>query len=410
MSVLTDYCGNALPTEPGYGGNNLADLFESCGTLVAQGSITPDPHPLHGAGRHDLIGLADRLRAAGVDPTRYRSVCLVMVDGLGQSLLNAYGSYAPFLKKATQLGPIHSAVPSTTVASLSSLGTATPPGYHGMAGYEVKNPATGTVMNQLSGWDKAVDPHQWQPHPTVFERYQNHLDVATVSLSKYAGTGLSEAGLRGGRFVHAAGYAARTTLAASLLNSRKPSLVYLYWGEIDQAGHKFGTRSDQWLEQLEELNLALKSLARRLPPHVLLLVTADHGMVDIAPESRIDYSGDTALLDNIELTAGEPRMVQLYLKDASDTARQDTLGRWAEAWGEQAWVFDSEDLFDAGYFGQPITDEARRRIGGIIVAAREPIALYDMRHYKPHALQMVGQHGSLTLEETQVPLLMLPTG
>lgn len=143
---------------------------------------------------------------------------------------------------------------------------------------------------------------------------------------------------------------------------------------------------------------------------MLLLVTADHGMVDIAPENRIDYSGDTALLDNIELTAGEPRMVQLYLKDASASARQDALGRWAEAWGEQAWVFDSEDLFDAGYFGQPITDEARRRIGDIIVAAREPIALYDMRHYKPHALQMVGQHGSLTLEETQVPLLMLPTG
>ena len=410
MSVLTDYRGNALPTEPGYGCNNLADLFESCGTLVAQGSITPDPHPLHGAGRHDLLGLADRLRAAGVDPTCYRSVCLVMVDGLGQSLLNAYGSYAPFLKKATQLGPIHSAVPSTTVASLSSLGTATPPGYHGMAGYEVKNPATGAVMNQLSGWDKAVDPHQWQPHPTVFERYQKHLDVATVSLSKYAGTGLSEAGLRGGRFVHAAGYAARTTLAASLLNSRKPSLVYLYWGEIDQAGHKFGTRSDQWLEQLEELNLALKSLARRLPPHVLLLVTADHGMVDIVPENRIDYSGDMALLDNIELTAGEPRMVQLYLKDASTSARQDALGRWAEAWGDQAWVFDSEELFEAGYFGKPVTDEARRRIGDIIVAAREPIALYDMRHYKPHALQMVGQHGSLTLEETQVPLLMLPTG
>lgn len=407
---MKDFCGTALPPLPGYGSNNVGDLFESCGTLTGQGAIVPDEHPLYGLGQHDLIGLADRLQAVGKDPSRYRSVCLVMVDGLGQSLLSSYGSYAPFLKNATQLGPIHSAVPSTTVASLTSLGTSCPPGYHGMAGYEVKNPATGTVMNQLSGWDKTVSPREWQPYPTVFERYQKHLDVVTVSLSKYAGTGLSEAGLRGGRFVHASGYAARTTLAASVLMARKPSLVYLYWGEIDQAGHKYGVNSSQWLAQLEELNSALKSLARRLPPHVLLLVTADHGMVDIAPEGRIDYSGDKALLDNVELTAGEPRMVQLYLKDKSPAAVEDTLGRWGEAWGKQAWVMEAQQMFSAGYFGQTISESARLRIGDIIVATREPIALYDMRHYKPHALQMVGQHGSLTAAETQVPLLMLPTG
>lgn len=407
---MKDFCGSSLPPAPGYRSHNVGDLFESCGALTAQGSILPEPHPLYGPGRHDLLGLADRLQQVGQDPSRYRSVCLIMVDGLGQFLLSRSGSYAPFLKSATQLGPLHSALPSTTVASLASLGTACPPGYHGMAGYEVKNPATGAVMNQLSGWDKSVSPRDWQPYPTVFERYQNHLDVATVSLSKYAGTGLSEAGLRGGRFVHASGYAARTTLAASLLTARKPSLVYLYWGEIDQAGHKYGTDSSQWHEQLEELNLALKSLARRLPPHVLLLVTADHGMVDIAPEARIDYSQDRHLLDNIELTAGEPRMVQLYLKDKSPAAMEDTLGRWSQAWGHQAWIIETEQIFQAGYFGEYIRQEARDRIGDILVAAREPIALYDMRHYKPHSLQMVGQHGSLTAEETQVPLLMLPTG
>lgn len=407
---MKDFCGNELPVAPPYGANTVADLFESAGTLTAQGSLTPEPHPIYGSGRHDLLGIAGRIEKAGGKPHTYRSVCVVMVDGMGESLLRTYGSYAPFLKNATSLGPLHSAVPSTTVASLTSLGTSSPPGYHAMAGYELKNPETGQVMNQLSGWDKTVDPHLWQPHPTVFERYEKHLDVATVSLSKYAGTGLSEAGLRGGRFVHAQGYAARTTLAASLLSSRKPSLVYLYWGELDQAGHKYGAHSQQWLEQLEELNLALKNLAKRLPPHVLLLVTADHGMVDVEPTNRYDYSQDPALLENIELTAGEPRMVQLHLKDTSAAAKEATMQRWADAWGEQAWIIDTEEAFNGGYFGAHITETARARIGEVLVAAREPVALYDMRHYKPHALNMVGQHGSLTAEETQVPLLMLPTG
>lgn len=118
---MHDYCGNPLPELPGYAANNVADLFESAASLTAQGGITPDPHPLYGAGRHDLLNLAGRLTDAGEKANTYRSVCVVMVDGLGESLLRTYGSYAPFLKNALSLGPLHSAVPSTTVASHTCL-------------------------------------------------------------------------------------------------------------------------------------------------------------------------------------------------------------------------------------------------------------------------------------------------
>lgn len=410
MSEVLDFAGHPLPAAPGYGKNNVADLFESAATLVAQGSLTPEPHPVWGPGRHDRLEIAQLVQNAGYDPATYRSVCVVMVDGLGEELLRRYGSYAPYLKNAPSLGPLHSAVPSTTAASLTSFGTAMAPGTHGVAGYEVRNPENNTVMNQLSGWPADVDPRQWQPRRTVFERWEGQCDVATVSLSKYQGTGLSEAGLRGGRFIHAQSPAARVTLAASILSARKPSLVYLYWGEIDQAGHRYGVDSQRWLEQLEELNMAMKRLADRLPPHVLILLTADHGMVDIPRENRFDYSNDEALLGNVELTAGEPRMVQLYLKDSSAAGKRATLEAWSQAWGDRAWVIDSEELFEHGYFGSTVTDEARSRIGDVIVACREGIALYDMRHFKPHAMNMVGQHGSLTSAETTVPLLLLPTG
>ncbi|MDO4917468.1 MAG: alkaline phosphatase family protein [Rothia sp. (in: high G+C Gram-positive bacteria)] len=406
---MQDFCGHPLPENPGYGRGNVADLFESAGTLVAQRSLTPDTHPFLGDGAHDTLDLGQRIAQAGYDPEKYRSVCVVMVDGLGENLLRRYGSYAPYLKKTASLGPLHSAFPSTTAASLTSFGTGLAPGAHGIAGYEILNPATDTVVNQLSGWDKNIDPKQWQPYPTVFERYENHCDVATVSLSKYQGSGLSLAGLRGGRFIHAQSPSARITMATSILSARKPSLVYMYWGEIDQAGHRYGVDSQEWIEQLEELNLAMRRLAERLPPHVLILLTADHGMVDIPSENRIDYSGDVELLGNIRHIAGEPRMVQLYLNDSSPDAKAATMQRWADRWGEKAWIIDTEALCENGYFGQKVTQEARSRMGDIMVSCREPIALYDMRHFKPHALHMVGQHGSLTNEETAVPLLLLAT-
>ena len=74
-----------------------------------------------------------------------------MVDGLGEQLLQSYGSYAPYLKKTVFLGALDAAFPTTTAASLGSLGTASAPGAHGIAGYEVRNPTTNTVMNHLRG-------------------------------------------------------------------------------------------------------------------------------------------------------------------------------------------------------------------------------------------------------------------
>ena len=207
----------------------------------------------------------------------------------------------------------------------------------------------------------------------------------------------------------ATGYDARITYATELLASRTPTLVYLYWGELDQAGHRHGAGSDTWLEQLEELNLALRRLAQRAPAWAGIFLTADHGMVNIPEQERIDYSHDTELLNNVALTAGEPRAVQLYLHDTSEAARTETARRWAAAWGERAWVLDSRDLYTRGYMGPTVSEAARERIGDILVCARDDIALYDMRHYKEQSLKMVGQHGSLTDAERRIPLLYLPT-
>ena len=415
--ALHDILGAPLPPAPAYGRNSIADVLESASSLVAQRSLVRPVHALDSDPAFnsvaDPLNLAARLTEHDIDPASFRHACVILVDGLGEELLNRYAGYAPALRKSLSLGPLDAAFPTTTAASLTSLGTGTAPGAHGIAGYEVRNPAgnggAGSVMNHLSGWDQSVDPHAWQPLPTVLERHHTNRRVLTISLGKYRGTGLTEAALRGGDFVDAVGYNARVTYALEALSSRTPTTVYLYWGEIDAAGHRYGVGSDEWLQQLEELNSALKRLAERAPAWAALFVTADHGMVNVPEHQRIDYSGVEELTRNIAMTAGEPRAVHLYLEDTSEAARTATARRWAQYWGERAWVIDSRELMRAGYFGPIVTDAARSRIGDLMVCARDDWALYDMRHYQERALHMVGQHGSLTDTERLVPLRMLKT-
>ncbi|MFT4469976.1 alkaline phosphatase family protein [Arthrobacter sulfonylureivorans] len=337
-----------------------------------------------------------------------RRICVVMVDGLGKALLKQRGGHAPFLRQAMENSrTLGSAFPSTTAASLASLGTGLAPGLHGMVGYDVLDPAQDKVVNQLGGWDAKVDPQVWQPHPTVFEQVAEHLPVTTVSLPRFADSGMTRAALRGSSFRPGASSHARTLAAAEALAASDRALVYLYFNELDKAGHRFGAASAQWGSELEELDADMRRLTRQLPADTLLLLTADHGMLDVAEEFRFDYSADPALVAGVRHTAGEPRLVHLYFEpDATAAHREQTAAAWRSAYGNQAWIFTREDAISHGFFGH-VDPRVLPRIGDLMVAAREPVAFYDTRRVPETAMSVVGQHGSLTKAEREVPLLTL---
>lgn len=339
-------------------------------------------------------------------------VCVVLVDGLGSALLKRKIAHAPFLRSVLngslaggESRSIQSAFPSTTVSSLSSLGTGVEPGLHGMVGYDVLDPAQDKVVNLLGNWDSGVDPLIWQPYPTVFEKLEGIVPTATVSLPKFADSPMTRAALRGSRFIPAGSAHARTAAAAELMAAESELLMYFYWSELDKAGHRHGIDSAQWEHELEELDAAVRRLATQLPAGTLLLLTADHGMVDVPEKSRIDYSSSPALISGVRHTAGEPRLVQLYLEPDADVAA--LTAAWQDAWGAQAWVLSREEAVQRGYFGT-VRPEVLPRIGDLLVAAREPVAFYDLRRTAPHAMAIVGQHGSVTKAERDVPLLRIP--
>jgi hypothetical protein len=378
--------GEKLPPAPGYGRSSVAEVLTSSAAVLG------------------VPGFENSLNLPAA-----KRVCVVMVDGLGWSLLKQRGGHAPFLRGFLPSARVLTAAfPTTTAASLASLGTGLPPGEHGMVGYDVLDPEQDKVVNMLGNWDAGVDPQRWQPHPTVLEQVAEHLPVASVSLPRFADSAMTRAALRGGTFIGATGVHARVSAAAEALAGSPRMLMYLYWNELDKAGHKHGAQSGQWGYQLEELDSALKLLAGRLPADTLLLLTADHGMVDIAPEHRYDFSEDPSLIAGVRHTAGEPRMVHLYMEPgAGDSGREALVAAWRAAYGAKVWVSTREEAIAAGWFGPVVAPSVLPRIGDVLVLAREPIALYDLRRMKASSLEVVGQHGSLTRAEREVPLLQL---
>lgn len=375
-----------LPAPPPYGAKTIAELMPSAAAALGV------------EGYANTLGLPAASR-----------ICILMIDGLGKSLLKSRGGHAPFLRKLMDNSQtLQAPFPSTTAASLASLGTGLAPGQHGIVGYDTVDPERRRVVNQLGGWPKDLDPLAWQPHETVFERAAAQgVHTATVSMSQFKESALTKAALRGTDFTEANGPHARVRAAAEILAANPRSLVYCYWNELDKAGHRYGKDSLEWGHALEEIDSLVRTLASRVPAGTLLLLTADHGMVDVPESWRIDYSEYPELIAGVELTAGEPRAAQLHFGvETGPEQRMAVAAAWRERFGTKAWILTRDEAIDHGLFGE-VADSVRGRIGDLLILAAEDIAFLDGRRVNPAAFSMVGQHGSLTRAEREIPLLTL---
>jgi predicted AlkP superfamily pyrophosphatase or phosphodiesterase len=341
----------------------------------------------------DVLGLPNA--------TRY---VVLLVDGLGWHLLRRAIRDVPYL--ASLIGDarrLTSGVPSTTVTSLGSLGTGLPPGQHGLIGYTSRVPSTGEILNALT-WESDLLPRAHQPKATFFERSQAAgVATSSVALARFRNSGLTEAALRGADFVEFPDEAdtdrrIALTVAAAARGDR--SLVYAYERELDHTGHVQGCESPSWTRALVRIDAMAERLRAELPEDVRLVITGDHGMVDVPTANQFIVQDEPELSAGLTGLAGEGRLRQLYVDTDSPAA---VAARWRDRLGHLAWIRSRDEAIDEGWFG-PVDDELRERYGHVVVAMNDNHAVMT-REY-PRELTLVGMHGSLTPAEMAVPLLV----
>lgn len=333
---------------------------------------------------------------------------IVLVDGLGAANLQTRAGHARFLSsRMSRRDVIRTVLPSTTAAALASFTTGRMPGEHGLVGYRVLDAANDRLVNQLNGWDAGMVPETWQRSETLFETAaRDGVPSFAIGASRYADSGYTRAVLRGAEFRTAATLAQRFEEAHDILGREAGALVYLYVPELDQAAHAHGWESDRWLGILEQLDAEVAAFERRMPRGTGLLVTADHGVVDVPAHRHVFVDDRPDLLDGIRHVGGEPRFLSLYAEPGlDDAARERLVAGWRAAEEHRAWVLGRDEAIDAGLYGPIVADEVRDRIGDVLIAARAGVAYYDRREPNRQAELMIGQHGSLSDEEVRVPLI-----
>ncbi|GAA3859423.1 alkaline phosphatase family protein [Tessaracoccus defluvii] len=331
-----------------------------------------------------------------------RRYVVLLVDGLGWHQLDGYSDHAEVMSHALP-GALRltCSVPSTTATSLTSLGCGCGPGEHGVVGYTFREPTVDRVVNALS-WDGGPeDIAAFAQTPTQFELLARRGEATSaVMLKRFGASALTRLAF-GGAQHRPIELESDQHHVAELINEALTTerLVYAYERMLDHDGHGFGVGSWQWLERLASVDDLVATLAETLPADTCLLVTGDHGMVNIPLESRI-VAEETPALGGYDVLGGEPRFRHIYTTDPARLAAS-----WRRELGDRALVLRREEAVEAGWFGPRMTETSLARIGDVVAAMTGDFAVMSLG--SPGEFGLVGMHGSLTATEMEVPLLML---
>lgn len=323
-----------------------------------------------------------------------------MVDGLGWENINQFPGHAPFMKKhMTKQSKGFSGFPSTTASSIVSLATGAEPSLHGFIGYRIFDREKSESVNLLTGLD-SNGVSRYLNVPNLSEQAQ----TVVVSRPEYRDSGFSYATFPNARFLGEEKISSRFDVATEELNSGSGKIIYLYVPELDQTAHRFGSRSEKWVQLLELVDSQLKKLIATVQPNRGVVLTADHGVIDVPNEGHIYLDECQALSGRLLDVGGDPRATFLYF--APEVEIQG-MKRELRAWlGEAAHVVDVSELVEAGLYSSDVLAHSNIK-PDLVVLAGTKRATYHRNFAKPASLNMIGQHGGVSVEEITIPILKL---
>ena len=373
-----------------------------------------------------ILGLktdASVLAQLGTTFRGHERVVFLVLDGLGyrktQALFREHPDSA--LRTLSESGshlPVTSVFPSTTVSALTSLSTGLTPLEHGMIGYRLYLRETASITNMIrfstignprsdSAFDIGLDPASLVPQPTVHEQLDTqNIHAHSVLPSYIAASGLSTALYKGCTKMHPA-VSLPDMLAKTrqiLRESKGKTFVSLYWPGLDSVGHVMGPDSESYRDEFYAVDDAIRRGLMDQLDDTLLIVTADHGFVSMAPADYAllneTFDADRALLMP---PVGEPRASYLFARTGG---RQSILDAFSDPRDDGLICLDSEELLASGLLGiRTPHREIVNRVGDAALLSTGSAGVFQ--DY-PDAAVLRGMHGGLTEDEMLVPLIIAP--
>lgn len=394
---------------------------------------------------HLLTGDAQARAAAlppdcfGPAPPRCDTLVFFLIDGFGWKMFERFAPNLPFLRRFLEQGvvsKITSQFPSTTAAHMTTLHTGLPVGQSGAHEWYYYEPAVDAVIapllfSMLGDRERetlrshGVRPADLYPSGTFYERLAargiassifQHEDYARSTYSDHVFVGARISPYQTGAGPRDSVAGALTALAEELLVGHGPRYYFVYVASLDAHGHRYGLEAPEFVAQVETTFTELEAFFHRVAakvPNALMMMSSDHGMTRVDPETTIYVNESIPDLPSYLKTGrngelvrfgGSGRDLFLYARPERSDELQGKLTHLLEG---RAEVWRTEELLAQGLFGPPPFDRLLPRVGDLVILPYAGESVF-WREGERIAMHSKASHGGLTPEEMETALYLLP--
>jgi hypothetical protein len=362
---------------------------------------------------------------------RYDCVVLFLVDGFGWEFFERFSDKLPFLQRFESEGiasKISAQFPSTTAAHVTTINTGQEVGLTGIYEWFYYEPLIQEMISPLlfsyagdhvpeTLLRAGFDAQTIFPFETFYQKLgKEGVKSIVMQQAAIAHSAYSSAMLKGAENIPYTHFTQALERLGPLCEQvKQPTYIFVYFGDIDGAGHRHGIDSTQLRASVEYYWNAIETFWQRLSPKkkIALLFTADHGMAPVFPKETIYLN---RLIPNIanafeETASGKKRVpagscrdfflhCKPHLLEETQKLLQDKLSGKAD-------VLLVEPLIEAGFFGKGRPSKRlKERLGNLLIL---PYYQESVWWFEPHRFEQhfFAAHGGLTPQEMESIFLFI---
>ncbi|MDH5444999.1 MAG: alkaline phosphatase family protein [Gammaproteobacteria bacterium] len=379
---------------PDYQGNSLVNLMSSLSS--AMGKVVNN-YPV-------LESLSvDRL-------ANNRNIILLVIDGLGYEYLLKHGQGSCLHDHIA--GKMTSVFPSTTATAITTFMTGLAPQQHGLTGWFTYLKELGCITAVLPFKPRVgmsnfnpehLDANSLYGHTPIFDLLPWTSYVVAPEWIIHSEYNVAHSGAA---LLH--GYNNLSECfnnIQSIVNSTdEHKYIYAYWPDFDRYSHETGCTSSKVHSHFAELDAEFDSLLKKLAgTDTSIIVTADHGFIDTAPDRIIHLHDHPIIQESLVMPlSGEPRAAYCYVHPGKENQFIDYIKSELE---DCIILKPSQTVLDEGYFGIGESHpKLHERIGHYTLLMKDNFIIKDQL-VGERAFAHIGVHGGVSSQEMYVPLI-----
>lgn len=347
---------------------------------------------------------------------KFENIVFFVVDGLGTNVLEHHLPTTSLLRRNT-VATLTSVFPPTTAAAISSFLSGTSPLEHGIIGWSLyfkeyfklidflplSDSTTGEPLPEF--YDEVHDKMHFESifkkikvlKPEIEQYYvtpdylvnSSYTKMASDSAEMYAYEELTKA----------IDYVQKTIKS----NSNK-KLFYCYTSEPDKSMHRDGTYTEGITAIMESVEKEIAKLKEQVKDtKTLIIVTADHGMIDVADPIYLDK--EKQLEECLILPPfPEPRFTSCFVHKDKETQFLEYM----EQHKDDFIVLSKEEFLEKGLLGRG-TPHPRvlEMLGDYLVLAIGNRSIQTRYPQTDRSFEFLAMHAGITAQEMLVPLILL---